>query len=393
MPRISRSRARRIALAAQGFADPRPSGRVDVRHFRRVLRRVNVVQLDSVNVFARAHYLPFLSRLGPYASEALDRWLWDSGEVFEYWGHEASLLPIDQRPLFAHRMTGGWHWGSVERIGDEHPEVVAGVLDEITTRGALTVADLSSGEDRSESWWGWRSEKIALEHLFLHGRLTVAARPNFHRVYDLPERVVSREILDRPAVPEDDARRELLLLAAASHGIGTVHDLADYHRIPVSAARPLLDELAASGALEWVEVEGEREPYLLHPAALASRRIGARALLAPFDPVVWHRPRAARLFGFRYRLEIYVPARRRVHGYYVLPFLLGDRLVARVDLKADRASGALLVRAAHAEDGVDRSHVSRELALALEEAAAWQGLGEIRVEPRGDLADDLAGHT
>ena len=327
MRRIPRERARRIALGAQGLGAARPTGRVDVRHFRRVLRTLGVIQLDSVNVLARAHYLPFFSRLGAYPRERLDEWLWGSGEAFEYWAHEASLVPIEHRPLLAHRMEGGWHWGRVERFGEEHPEMVAAVLEEIRERGPVTVSDLGNAHDhRSEPWWSWRAEKIALEHLFLLGRITVARRDGFVRAYDLPERVHPPRILDEDTIETREARRRLLMIAARGLGIGTVRDLADYHRIPIRPAREILSELVAEGELEEVEVAGVRVPYLLDPDAVIPRRIGASALLSPFDPVVWHRPRLEQLFDFHYRIEIYVPAARRQWGS---TFLLVGRRTGR----------------------------------------------------------------
>lgn len=383
---VPKERARRIALGSQGLSRSRPGGRIDVRHFRRTLHELGLVQLDSVNVLARAHYLPFFSRLGPYPTDRLDRWLWESGEAFEYWAHEASLIPIEHRPLLAHKMDGGWHWGRVEGFGDEHPEMVAAVLEEIRDRGPITVSDLGNAHDhRSEPWWSWRAEKLALEHLFLRGTVTVARRDGFVRSYDLPERVHPPDILDEEPLQPRPARRTLLLVAARRLGIGTARDLADYHRIPIRPARELLAELVREGALEEVEVEGVSEPYLLHPEATVPRRIRVATLLSPFDPVVWHRPRLEQLFDFHYRIEIYVPAAKRIHGYYVLPFLMGDRFVARVDLKADRDRRRLLVRAAHAEPGIDEPAVASALGVELGQLAAWLDLSEIVDEGRGDL--------
>lgn len=387
-PPLRLDQARRIALAAQGFAAGRPQGSVGVRHFRAVLGRVGLVQLDSVNVLARAHYLPFFSRLGPYRREALDRWAWGSGELFEYWGHEASLIPIDRHPLFRHRMAGGWHWPGIERLGREHPGFVEQVLDEVHRRGPLRVGDLEDDHRPAGGWWEWGKAKLALEWLFLTGRLTVSHRTHFTRYYDLPERV-HPAALEAPTPPDDAARAELLMLAAAHHGIGTAADLADYYRIRPATARPLLAALAAAGRLEEVEVEGWKGPVYRHPEARLPRRVEGAALLSPFDPLVWNRDRAERLFGFRYRIEIYVPEHKRTHGYYVLPFLLDGGLVARVDLKADRGTGALVVRGAYLEAGHDRARVAGALATELATMAGWLGLGEVRVEPRGDLAGTL----
>ncbi len=392
VPPIPLARARRIALAAQGFDRPRARGRVDVRHFRRVLRTVGLVQLDSVNVVVRAHYLPFFSRLGPYDRSALDRWLWGSGEVFEYWGHEASLIPVEHHRWFRWRMEQGLGWQRVARLEADDPEYIESVYDEIRLRGALEVRDLPEpGERDATSMWGWSKGKAALESLFARGRVTTVARRNFVRRYDLTERVIpSRHLLGDPPTRRE-AQRELLRLAARSLGVATVDDLADYHRIPIRDARSVIGELLGDGELEQVAVEGWGRPAYLHAEARAPRRVEGAALISPFDSLIWHRPRLERLWGFRYRLEIYVPADRRVHGYYVLPFLLDGDLVARVDLKADREAGLLRVRAAFAEEGHDPVRVAWELCSELERAASWLGLDGVAVEDRGDLAPRLAG--
>ena len=391
MPRsITLERARRLALAAQGFSGSRPA-RVDVRHFRRVLAHIGLVQLDSVNVIARAHYLPFFSRLGDYSMEALDAWLWRSREAFEYWGHEASVMPIDDWSLMGYRMREARPWRSIREMGEEHPEFVEDVLAEVAAHGPITVSDLSHGTERTGPWWGWGKGKLALEWLFVSGSVTVADRPNFTKLYDLTERVIDPVVLDRDPVEADEAKRRLLRQAVRHHGIGTAHDLADYYRLKVGDARPLLGRLAESGEIEEVTVPGWKGPVYLDPALSVPRSINARALLAPFDPVVWFRDRALRLFDFHYRIEIYVPKPKRVFGYYVLPFLLGDRIVARVDLKADRAGSRLCVRSAHGEKGIDPTVVARELAAELTDMAMWLGLDEIEVETSGDLAGRLAG--
>lgn len=389
-PRLSLSEARRIALAAQGFGRPRPTGRVDARHFRGVLNRLHVVQLDSVNVLARAHYLPFFARLGPYSREALDAWVWRSGEVFEYWGHEASLLPIQLRPALAHRMAGAWKWwsgGIGHRMGREQAELVAAVLDRVREDGPLGAGDFES--KAQGGWWGWSDAKRALEHLFLSGALTTVDRVNFARRYDLAERVHAPDVLGTPGLDVDEGQLELLARSASALGVGTAHDIADYFRVPLTATRALLPRLVERGDVDAVEVEGWREPAYLHREAAVPRRLRAQALLAPFDPVVWYRDRAERLFDFRYRIEIYTPAPKRVYGYYVLPFLLDERLVARVDLKADRASGVLLVRTAHLEEHADIGAVAPALAEELDSMAAWLELADVTVEAAGPLGDAL----
>ncbi|MDH4116387.1 MAG: winged helix DNA-binding domain-containing protein [Acidimicrobiia bacterium] len=385
--RLSIGTARRIALAAQGFGSGRPGGRIDVRHFRRVVDSVKVVQLDSVNVVARAHYLPFFSRLGAYPVEKLDQWLWRSGEMFEYWAHEASLVPVGQRPLLTHRMNGGWHWESIERIGRDNPGYVDRVLQAVREEGPLRAADVE-GHRRADSWWGWGDAKIALEHLFLTGLITASDRIGFQRIYDLPERVHPEAVALGTREP-DDAKTELLALAAQAVGVGTIHDLADYYRMKIGDARRLLPGLVRRGDVIEANVDGWTQPAYLHASAVRPRSIRTSALLAPFDPVVWNRERAERLFGFRYRIEIYVPAAKRTYGYYVLPFLLDDRLVARVDLKADRGAGKLIVRAAHGEDGVDTARVAGALGAECAEMATWLGLDDVEVEERGDLATRL----
>jgi uncharacterized protein YcaQ len=385
---FSRDEARRIAVAAQGFGRPRPSGRVDTRHFRGVFERLKVVQLDSVNVLARAHYLPFYSRLGPYSRDALDRWLWRSGELFEYWGHEASLLSTAHRPLFAHRMQDPRQWPRLRGFGLEQRALVERVLAEVRDRGPISVSEVEGHETRT-GWWGWSEAKRALEYLFLTGEIAVTDRLNFSRRYDLPERVHPAELLASPAIEREAAHLELLALGGSALGIGTAHDLTDYFRLPLTATRALLALLVERGDLERVSVDGWREPAYLHRDAALPRRVEARALLAPFDPLVWYRDRAERLFDFRYRIEIYTPAPQRVYGYYVLPFLLDDRLVARIDLKADRSASALLVRTAHGEANIDVARVASELTEEFASMAHWLALETVKIEAPGAFGDAL----
>ena len=389
--------ARRIALAAQGFADPPPSGRVDRRHLRRVLDRVGVVQIDSVNVLTRSHELPFLARLGPYPREVLAGWLWGSGEVFEYWAHEASLLPVELHPLLRWRMAEDHAWGGPTVVAAERPELVAALLDAVREQGPVTLAELEHlGDDikrpppRPGAMWNWTPAKKAVEHLFWQGAVSAVRNPqSFGRHYVLPERVLPPEVLAAPTPTDDDARRALLLRAARSHGVGSARCLADYHRLNIRIARRLIEELVHDGALRRVQVEGWRPPAYLHPEARLPRRVPASALLSPFDSLVWERDRVEALFGFRYRIEIYVPAAKRIHGYYVLPFLHDGRLVARVDLKADRAAGLLRVRGAYAEPAFDHDHDLPVLVDRLRELASFLGLDDVAVEDRGDLAPTL----
>lgn len=390
MRRLSPNNARNLALGAQGFADPRPTGRVDVRHFRRVLRRVGVLQLDSVNVLARSHYLPVLARLGRYEQAAFDRYTSSSRELFEYWGHEASLMPSSRHRLFRWRMTTMEPWQSIRRLAAEEPDYVERVYREVADGGPIGVSDLEDAGERTGPWWGSGKGKHALEWLFARGRITAYRGNRFQRLYDLPERVVLPEDLGGEDVPEEEACRELLVLAARHHGIGTARDLADYYRLHIPTARRLLDDLAAAGEIETVEVEGWNEAAFVDPSLSRPRRIEGSALLSPFDSLVWERGRTERLFGFHYRIEIYVPKEKRVYGYYVLPFLLDGELVARVDLKADRQHGYLHVRGAFAEDGRDRNRIAAALAADLETMAAWLDLDRLRVSRNGDLTEALA---
>ena len=390
---LSLSQARRIALAAQGFTDPPPKGAVDRRLLRRAVGRTGLLQLDSVNVAVRAHYMPAFSRLGPYPMAAIDRMAYDHTELFEYWGHEASLLPVELHPLLRWRMARaerGETWGGMQLIARNRPDFVARVLADVADRGPVRAADVEEGPRiRRGTMWDWSDAKKALEYLFWSGKIAVAERVNFERRYDIPERVLPPAILAIPTPTEEEAHRELLVRAARQHGVGTARDLADYYRLSLQRSRLRLAELVEDGRLRAVTVDGWREPAYLHPEASLPRWVRARALLSPFDPVVWERSRIQRLFDFHYRIEIYVPAAKRVWGYYVFPFLLGDSLVARVDLKCDRAAGVLRVRGAWVEEGADAGDVAAALADELSTFAAWQGLEAIDIEDRGDLAPAL----
>ncbi len=387
MRQISRSQARRYVLAAQGLIEGRPSGRVDVRHFRKVVGRVGLIQLDSVNVFSRAHFMPFFSRLGHYDRDALDSWLWRSGEMFEYWGHEASLIPVDQHRLFRWRMDQGLSWKRLTDLEKNHPEYVADVLKQVSDRGPLQTRDLTEpGQRHVDSMWGWSNGKVALEALFARGEVATADRPNFNRIYDVPDRVIAKTHLDAPGLARDEAQSALLVQAARFMGVATVDDLGDYYRIKMPQARPLVQDLVDRAELVEVAVEGWEKPGYLHPEATLPRSAGGTALLSPFDNLIWCRPRVERLWDFHYRIEIYVPEPKRVYGYYVLPFLLDGDLVARVDLKTDREAGLLRVRGAFAEPGADRAHVGRALRRELELVSTWLGMSGLAVAKNGDLA-------
>ncbi len=391
MRRITNDQAKRFALAAQGFNDGRPSGRIDRRHFRKVLDRVRLIQIDSVNYFSRAHFMPFFSRLGPYNRDRLDDWLWRSGEVFEYWGHEASLLPVDHHRLFRWQMEGDVHWKAMERLKEKAPDYIEEVYSQVVEGGPIQTADLEdTGKRPGRSMWNWNTGKLALEVLFMQGRVTTAERPrNFVRLYDIPERVLPRSALEAPTPEKDVAQSELLLEAVKAMGVATAEDIGDYYRIRMPATRPLVAKLAETGQIIEVEVEGWDKPGYLHPDAALPRKKRGTALLSPFDNLVWCRPRIERIWDFHYRIEIYVPEAKRVYGYYVLPFLLDGELVARVDLKSDRQMSTLRVKGAFAEPGVDRAHVGAALAEEVRTIANWLEMDEVAVDNNGDLSAEL----
>jgi uncharacterized protein YcaQ len=390
---LSLSEARRIALAAQGFDRSRPTGRVGADHLRRTIRRLSLVQLDFVNVLVPAHYQVLFSRLGPYERARLDDLVYRRREFTEQWAHEASILPVDAWPLLRHRMQK--HrvrpYG-FESLLEDQADYVSRVLDEVRARGPLAADDLAAPDGvarRLDGSWFGTVPRAVLEAHFGRGALAVAGRRgNFARAYDLAERLIPPEHYGRE-VTREEAQRELLRRAARAHGVATAADLADYYRLPVREALPRLAELVAAGELRQVRVEGWKGPAYLHAEARVPARIDAAALLSPFDPVVWYRPRTARLFDFDYRFEIFVPQAQRRWGAYVLPFLLGERLVARVDLKADRAGRRLLVLAAYREAHAKPGAVAPALAAELRTMATWLGLGAVAVERRGDLARAL----
>jgi uncharacterized protein YcaQ len=376
--RLSAAEARRVALAAQGFGAGAP------RSLRGVLDRLALVQIDSVNVLERAHYLPAFSRLGAYPRDRLDRLAHHAPRrLFEYWGHEASLLRVDLQPLLRWRMDRAAHeaWGGMRRVQRERPDLVARVLEAIRDQGPVSASALAAEHEqrprRSGPWWDWSDVKRACEFLFWSGRITSARRRGFERLYDLPERVLPKAVVAAPTPPVEDAQRELVRVAARALGVAAERDLRDYFRLPTAETRERVRELVEAGELLPVAVEGWKTPAYLDPGTRVPRRVDARALVGPFDSLIWERSRTERLFGFRYRLEIYVPAPQRVHGYYVLPFLLGDRLVARVDLKSDRQGGALLVQATHLEDDAP-PETPEALAAELERMAGWLGLEAVR---------------
>ncbi|HYF45136.1 MAG TPA: crosslink repair DNA glycosylase YcaQ family protein [Acidimicrobiales bacterium] len=388
---LSAAQARRINLYAQGFGEKRPTGRVDIRHVRKVFDRLGLVQIDSVNVLVRSHYLPLFSRLGPYDRSLLDRYVHQDHEAFEYWGHEASIIQARFHPLLRWRMASEHRWAGMRRFAKEKADLIEEVLALVLEQGLVGAGDLGTRDVRKEPWWDWNDHKAALEHLFYEGRLAATRRDNFERAYGDPALLVPAEFLGAPTPTEREAMAGLLEHSARAHGVGTAKDLGDYFRLPIKAVRPLLEELADEGVVDRVEVEGwGREPAYLHPEAHLPRWVRARALVSPFDSVMWERDRVERTYGFTYRIEIYTPKPKRVFGYYVLPFLLGDRYVARVDLKADRAERRLLVQSAFAEDGVDHLEVAEALLDELRLMARWLDLDDVVVKDRGDLAPTLA---
>jgi uncharacterized protein YcaQ len=388
---ISAADARRIALVAQGFGQ-RPATPT-LRHVRQVFEAIALIQVDSVNVVCRSQELPLWARLGGHARDALPA-LCKRGTLFEYWAHEASLLPVELQPLLRWRMAEARTaaWSGVRGIVARDPAYVAAVRAEVHARGQLTARELeprTKPARRSTSWWSWDDRKRALAYLFWAGEITAIRSPTtFERVYAPFERVLPAHVLAATTPDPDDARRELLVRSARALGVATARDLADYFRIRLPIARPLIADLVDARRLVPVTVESWPEPGYLHPEASAGREPVARALLSPFDSLIWERRRTERLFGFRYRIEIYTPAHRRTHGYYVLPFLLGDTLVARVDVKADRAAGTLLVHAAFAEPGAPAG-TAAALATELAAFAAWLGLERVAIARRGDLSRAL----
>ncbi|MFT4087751.1 MAG: crosslink repair DNA glycosylase YcaQ family protein [Gordonia sp. (in: high G+C Gram-positive bacteria)] len=398
---LSAATARRVALAAQGFADPVPAGPPTRAHLKRVLRRTQLLQMDSVNILARAHYLPMFSRLGAYDDQLLNTAAWSSTAraprlLAEYWAHEAALVPVDDWPLFGFRMRefADGRWKYTREVLQRNRSLSDDVVAVISGSGAMTPRELEAvlGIERPAgekgSWWSRGEVKHVCEALFACGRLSAVRDDNFTRHYDLAENVLGPDRAHRE-ISEPEAFRALVERAASSHGIATAADLADYYRLKKAQITGPIRDLVDDGTLVEATVEGWSEPAYLHATARLPRRVRRSALLSPFDPLVFFRPRTERLFDFHYRLEIYTPEHKRVHGYYVLPYLLDEQLVARVDLKADRRAGVLQVLAAHCEPGVDHGAVAHALLADLTAMAQWRGLERIEISARGDLSADL----
>lgn len=402
MRRLSLAEARRVALQAQGLAGPRPVSReAERRDVRRVIDRLGLLQIDSVNVLARAHLMPLYSRLGPYDTALLDRAAGRAPRLLvESWAHEASLVPPETYRLLDWRRRGyrTEAWGSIARAASEHPGLVEEVRAVVAERGPVTAREVQAVVDADAvrnpvDWgWNWTATKLVLEYLFFVGEVTAARRnAAFERCYDLTERVLPPAVRALPDPAEADAVRELVAIGARAHGVGTAGCFADYFRLRGPRVARAVTELVEAGEIEPVRVRGWDRPTYRHRDATLPRRARASALVSPFDPVFFFRPRTHALYGMHYRIEIYTPAAKRVHGYYCLPFLLGDRFVARVDLKHDRAAGAVLVPAAHLEDGVAAGEVAAALAAELGLLARWVGAGDVVVPEGagGDLAGDL----
>lgn len=399
MTELSSAEARRLALASLGFAVKKPS-RAGLAHVRATAARLSAIQIDSVNVLARAHYLPTFSRYGPYPMSALDDLAHRKRELFEYWGHAACFLPIELYPLMRWRMNGQIDgWAAIDR---KRRDFIEAVYREVAERGPLAAGEISIGGKSTGAWWGWSEGKRAIEVLMAQGRVAVAGRRNFERLYDLCERVLPKAVLEAKAVADGDAKKELLVRAARAMGVGTAKDIAQYFHVDawwdrssVNGRRPpagthlLFEELVEDKRLERVRVEGWKQPAFVVPGARIPRSVDARAIVSPFDPILWERKWTSEVFGFEYQIEIYVPAPKRVYGYYVLPFIEGDRFAARVDLKADRKASTLVVQAAYLEPNVDAGETAAALADELRSMARWLSLESFAVGAKGNLARAL----
>lgn len=396
---LSLAEARRLALSSLGFGARKPS-RAGTSHVRATAARLGAIQIDSVNVLARAHYLPTFSRYGAYRMSALDDLAHRKRELFEYWGHAACFLPIELYPFMRWRMKGQVEaWAGID---SNRSAFIENVYREVTDRGPMSAGEISNGGKSTGSWWGWSEGKRAIEVLFSQGRVAVAGRRNFERLYDLTERVIPKTVLEAKAVDDRDAKKELLVRATRAMGVGTAKHIAQYFHVDawwdrssVNGRRPpakthlLFDELAEDGRLERVRVEGWKQPAFVMPGAKIRRSIDARAIVSPFDPVLWERQWTHAVFDFAYQIEIYVPGPKRLYGYYVLPFLMGDRFAARVDLKAERKSATLIVHAAHVEERHNADAVAEALASELRSMAAWLSLESLTVGPKGNLTRAL----
>ncbi len=386
MQEISADDARNIALNAQGFGGPRPR-KPGAAEMKAVIDRLRLIQIDSVNVCVRAHYMPFFSRLGPYDRDLLEQLAYGEQYLFEQWGHAACYIPVEDYPLFTHRMERGWRWYGRE-LTAERTAYFETILDEVRERGPVITGEMD-GEGRQKGWWGWSHAKLALEYQFAHGRLAVKERRNFARVYDLAERVFPH-LVEGPALKADDAHRGMTRHALRAMGVATAKDIADYYHLKVADVKARLPELVALGEAEAVRVEGWKDAGYLWHEAESGDASHATAILSPFDNLIWApRGRSERVFNFEYTIELYTPAEKRIYGYYVLPFMHEGRIAARVDLKANRQAKTLEVRASHLEPGAKEQKTARALARELRTMARWLRLERIEVFPAGSLAPAL----
>ncbi len=392
---LSIAEARRIALFAQGFDFPGRDKPVTWSHIKKTVSQINLLQIDSVNVLVRSHYLPVFSRLGAYDHATLDARTFHNKKrtMFECWSHEASLVPLELHPFVRWRMDRAKNhdgkYGSMSRFARDEKDFLASVLKFVKRNGPTAVSDFPDSGKGEGGWWGWSKGKMAFETLFDQGLITTAARPSFERIYDLPENVIPSEILNTATPSEAETFRHLLDLSGRALGIGTEFDLRDYFRLPVAETKVALSQLVENGTLVAVAVEDWKHQAYLHRDARLPRKAGGTALVSPFDPLVWERARAERLFNFHYRIEIYTPAAKRKYGYYVLPFLMGDRFAARVCLKADRQAGVLRANASHLELHADAGETAEALGNELLLMAQWLGLSGVEVGTKGNLARHL----
>jgi hypothetical protein len=387
---LSIADARALALAAQGFDTPRPASKATQRHVNSLISRLGVIQIDSVNVLVRSQELPLFSRLGNHDRNAIPK-ATESQKIFEYWGHEAAHLPVEIHPLFrwkmeAARLGKARHWG-LTSFYDDNKAFVKRMLKHVETNGPTTARELSTRTEKrgadKKTWWDWDESKTALEYLFLTGQLMSRGRgTDFARIYDTPDRVLPKKVLDAPTPTEHDARKQLLVRSAIAQGVVTATDLADYYRQKLASVKPLITELLEEGELREVAVDGWAEKAFVHRSAKLPKQLHATALLSPFDSLVWCRPRNERLFDFHYRIEIYTPKEKRKFGYYVLPFMMNGQMVGRVDLKSDRANSKLLVHSMHTEKGTKRTMINDALDNELRAMALWLGLDKV-VNSRG----------
>jgi uncharacterized protein YcaQ len=395
---ISAKQARHLALAAQGFEQPDPTRPVDRRRIMKMIRKTNMLQIDSVNVLSRAHYMPVFSRLGIYDRDLLDQLSWGTAKqrkLFEYWGHEASLIPVEDYPLYRWRMEdalrGLGMWGRMARIADDEPDFVASLLRHLDREGTTAASELNEEpREGGSQWWGWTKAKTAMEYLFWSGQVMARKRrSSFEREYDLPHRIIG-DAAHEPALPRDVAQRALIAKGIVAMGVATIADLRKYFRLPTEDAKARVAEMVENGDLVPAEIEGWAQPGFIAPDAKIRRRATPSALMVPFDPVMWERDRVERIFGFNYRIEIYTPAEKRQFGYYVLPFMLNGAFVARVDLKADRQAKLLRVFSAHAEQGCDNDDVAAQLYAHLHHLARFLDMDGVDVTQMNAFSKRLA---